>query len=414
MAINLLSTTSRIETPFVQIKIGDHTFGVFNKQKGKGAYANAIKYKYPNFVKSLDVSKVNGTVNTYNLVMEYQITSGDDPNFLERIFGQQASTRRIVISYGDYSTPSFTYREEGATITNITSNINFESSCITYNITAISDALSLSAGTYNFPKRNARPSSVIKEILYDNQYGILDIFYGMRDKDKVLTKGLITADDKSVSIPAQTGVTVLNYLNHLVNCMAPQTSSNSSTIKNSKYILTVHDDLTGDLGGPYFKISKIATSAKSINSLNTYEINIGYPEGDSVMGFTIDNNQTYSILYEYSKNIQQSDYIYRINNEGIVEQLYSPTISNNSTQYKTEEIDKTWWTQVTQYPIKATLTIKGLLRSALLMTYVKINSYFYGQRHISSGTYIITKQVDSISETGFRTTLSLTRIQGDF
>lgn len=413
MASNLLSTTSYIETPFIQVKIGDHSFGVFNKQQGKGAYSNASKYKYPNFVKSLNISKVNGTVNTYTLTMIYQITAGDDPNFLERVFGQQASTRRLIISYGDYSTPSFAYREEGATITDVKSNIDFVNSCITYTITAISDALSLTAGTYNFPKRIAKPSVVIEELLYNNQYGMLEVFYGMRNKDAVLTKNLILSDDKSVEIPAQTGITVLKYLNFLVNCMSPQTTNSNSNIKNAKYILTVHDDITGDLGGPYFKISKITTSAKSINSLDTYEVNIGYPEGDAIMSFSIDDDQTYSILYEHSKKTEQSDYIYRINNNGITETIYSPTISNNKSQFKTEEIDKTWWTQVTQYPIKATLQLKGLLRSAMLMTYIRVNVYFYGRKHISSGTYIITKQVDEISEAGFRTTLSLTRIQGD-
>lgn len=413
MAINLLSTTARIETPFIQVKIGDHSFGVFNKQKGNGYYANTTKYKYPNFVSSLNIVKINGTVNTYTLTMKYQITAGDDPNFLERVFGQQSTTRRLTISYGDYSMPSFAYREEGATITDVKSNIDFVNSSITYTITAISDALSLTAGTYNFPRRNAKPSEVIKEILYHNQYSMLEVFYGMRNKDKILSLGLISSDDKSVEIPAKTGVTILNYLNFLVNCMAPQTTSKNSNIKNAKYVLTVHDDLTGDLGGPYFKISKITTSAKNINSLDTYEVTIGYPEGDPVIAFSIDDDQTYSILYEHSKRTEQSDYVYRINNEGIMETIYSPTISNNKAQFKTEEVDKTWWTQVTQYPIKATLQLKGLLRSAMLMTYIKINTYFYGQKHISSGTYIITKQVDDISESGFRTTLSLTRIQGD-
>lgn len=413
MAANLLSTTSHIETPFIQVKIGNHSFGVFSKQKGSGYYTNTVKYKYPNFVSSLNIVKINGTVNTYTLVMKYQITAGDDPNFLERVFGQQSTTRRLIISYGDYSMSSFAYREEGATITDVKSNIDFANSSITYTITAISDALSLTAGTYNFPRRNAKPSEVIKEILYHNQYSMLEVFYGMRNKDKVLSLGLISSDDKSVEIPAKTGVTVLSYLNFLVNCMAPQTTNKNSTIKNAKYILTVHDDLTGDLGGPYFKVSKVATSAKSINSLDTYEVTIGYPEGDPVMAFSIDDDQTYSILYEHSKKTEQSDYVYRINNEGITETIYSPTISNNKSQFKTEEVDKTWWTQVTQYPIKATLVLKGLLRSAMLMTYVKVNVYFYGQKHISSGTYIITKQVDDISESGFRTTLSLTRIQGD-
>lgn len=411
--VNLFSTQARVETPFIQVKIGTHTFGVFNKQQGFGAYSNKIKYKYPNFIKSLDITKINGTVNTYTLVMIYQITPGDDPNFLEKVFGSQSGTRRMILSYGDYSTPSFAYKEEGCTITDIKSQIDFANSSITYTITAISDALSLQAGTYNFPRRTTKPSIIIKELLYSNKYGLLEVFFGMRDKDKVSTLNLIAGDDKEVTIPAQTGVTILNYLNYLINCMSPQATSSTSLIKGSKYILTIHDDLTGDLGGPYFKISKITTSAKSINSLDTYEVNIGYPEGDPIIAFNIDDDQTYSILYQYSKKINQSDYIYRINDEGEVKQIYSPTISNSTNHFNTEETDKTWWTQVTQYPIKATLQLKGLLRSAMLMTYIKVNTYFFGQKHISSGTYIITKQQDRIDENGFRTTLSLTRIQGD-
>lgn len=407
--INLLSTQSRVEVPFIQVKIGDHTFGVYDPKQQN------IAYKYPNFIKSLNISKLNGTFNTYTLGMVYQIRAGEDPNFLEKVFSQQSNTRRMIISYGDYSTPSFAYREEGCTITDIKSRIDFTNSCIEYTITAISDALSLNAGTYSFPKRTAKPSAVIKELLYNDSYncGILEVFYGMRDKSKVEIKELILGDDKEVTIPAQTGITVLNYLNYLVNCMAPQSLGNNQLIKKSKYILTIHDDLTGDLGGPYFKISKITASAKAINSLDTYEINIGYPEGDPVISFNIDDDQTYSILYNYSQRVQQSEYIYRINNDGNVERIYSPIISNSNQLHKTTEIDKTWWTQVTQYPIKATVQLKGLLRSAMLMTYVRVNTYFYGQKHISSGTYLITKQVDDISESGFRTTLSLTRIQGD-
>ena len=406
---DLFSSTSYVEIPFIQVKIGDHTFGVFNKEKQFGSE----KYKYPNYVKSLNIVKTNGTVNIYTLNLIYQIRPGDDPNFLEKVFGQQASTRRMVLSYGDYALPSFTYKEEGCTITDIKSSVEVANSCINYTITAISDALSLTAGTYNFPRKTAKPSNIIKELLYNNRYGLLEVFYGMRDKENVAIKNLIVSDDKEVTIPAQTGITALNYLNYLVNCMSSQSTSSSELIKQAKYILTIHDDLTGDLNGPYFKISKIASSAKNINSLNTYEVNIGYPEGNPVLSFNIDDDQTYSLLYQYSQKIQQSDYVYRINNDGVVEQVYSPTISNSTQYYKTTEADKTWWTQVTQYPIKATLTLKGLLRAAMLMTYVKVNVYFYGQKHISSGMYVISKQVDEISENGFKTTLSLVRIQRD-
>ena len=68
---------------------------------------------------------------------------------------------------------------------------------------------------------------------------------------------------------------------------------------------------------------------------------------------------------------------------------------------------------MTTFPVTATLRIKGLIRPAMLMTYVRVNAFFYGQRHIASGIYIITKQEDSISSNGYRTTLSLTRIASD-
>ena len=72
--------------------------------------------------------------------------------------------------------------------------------------------------------------------------------------------------------------------------------------------------------------------------------------------------------------------------------------------------DITWWSKITEYPISATITIKGLLRPALLMEYVNLNVLFFGKKHIASGIYIITKQVDSINGSGCRTTLNLTRI----
>lgn len=49
----------------------------------------------------------------------------------------------------------------------------------------------------------------------------------------------------------------------------------------------------------------------------------------------------------------------------------------------------------------------------MLMTHIRLNVYFYGRKHTSSGLYVITKQVDDISESGFRTTLNLTRISND-
>ena len=69
---------------------------------------------------------------------------------------------------------------------------------------------------------------------------------------------------------------------------------------------------------------------------------------------------------------------------------------------------------MTQYPTKTSATIKGLLKPALLMSYVRLNVYFYGRKDILSGLYVVTSQDDGITtSSGFRTTLSLLKVKGD-
>lgn len=418
MPLNLLSTTSRVETPFITVKIGGQSFGVYDKKVqsivDENGFSKKVTMTYPNYMKSLTVTKLNGQVNTYTIVMEYAIRSGDDPNFLDKIFSVASKDRKIIISYGDLSSPTFAFREEVATMTDVKSSFDLAGSRIIYTISCTSEALSLTAGTYFFPQRNAKPSDVLKEILYDNRYGMLEVFYGMRDKDLVNQRGLIAVDDKKVTIKSKSNITVLDYILYLVSCMTSATTTNSqSLVQGSKYILTVIDDFSGEFGGPYFKVQKVARNIQETNSIDVYSIDIGFPSNNNVMAFSIDNNQAYSILYDYTQKIQQPDYNYRINDRGEIDYIYSPALGRQSAFYQTTEVDKTWWTKVTQYPINATLTIKGLLRPAILMTYLKINTVFYGRKHISSGTYIITKQVDTVDASGYKTTLSLTRIAGD-
>ena len=68
---------------------------------------------------------------------------------------------------------------------------------------------------------------------------------------------------------------------------------------------------------------------------------------------------------------------------------------------------------VISFPISSTLTLKGLLKPSILMSYIKLNVYYYGHKHVSSGIYAITKQVDTVDTNGFRTVLSLSRLKGD-
>lgn len=68
---------------------------------------------------------------------------------------------------------------------------------------------------------------------------------------------------------------------------------------------------------------------------------------------------------------------------------------------------------MTSFPINVTLTVKGLIKPAILMSYVYLDCRFYGNKHYSSGYYTITKQTDSVSASGFKTTLNLLRVGGD-
>lgn len=415
---NLLSTTSRVEVPYIAVKIGNYSFGVYNRTKSSveinGKYYSAVKVNYPNYIQSLSVQKVNGTLNTYTLSLEYPITENDDPNLIDKILSTVSKSRKIVFTYGDCTMPTFMYRNEEALITKVTSNMDVASSKITYQITAVSSAMGAQACVRNFPRYSKKkPSDLIKSLLRNKSYGLQDLFYGMHDADMVDQLGLIPGDDRDVAIPAKKDINILDYLNFLVECMSSVNDSNSSIKKTVRYVMTIHDDTSNVLSGPYFKISKVYNMVQSSTSIDYYTVDIGYPNKDLVTSFTVNDNEAYSILYEYSNRLQFSDSVYRIEDTGKVKEVYSPALTNSKTLMITTEAEKTWWSQMTQYPIQATLTIKGLLRAAVLMSYLRVNVFFYGNKHSSSGVYIVTKQVDEINSSGYRTTLSLVRIQGD-
>ena len=248
--LDLLSNTSRVEAPFIVATMGGYTFGLYNKytkniNDSTGSYTGIVT-DYPNYMNSLTINKINGTLNTYTLVMTYAIRAGDDPNLIEKVLSKAKQDRSLILTYGDSSTPAFTYREEKALITGVKQRFDLNSSSITYTISAVSQSLGAMAGTFNFPAKTDRPSNVIKEILYNKKYGLLEIFNGMQDKDKVLAKGLIKSDDSIVRLEAQTNTSIFKYLLYLVSCMRSNNDLGTSVIKTSKYNLTVIDDISGE------------------------------------------------------------------------------------------------------------------------------------------------------------------------
>lgn len=406
-AANLVSIPTLVQSPFIIANIGGVTFGTFS-----GNYrTNAT---YPNYMESMTVNKVNGTVNTYTLNFHYQVATGQDPNLLDKIFSRATKDRRIILQYGDWMAPNYIYKEEQCIITNVTTRLNMSSSSLDYTLQCTSDAIGLNSTQFNFPARNAKPSDVILQMLSNSKYGLKDVFSGMRNKNTVLSNNLIASNDKKVQILAQNNTTVLSYLNYLVGCMIDSKTPENNNLSNSKYFLTINDDVKNDLGGTYFKISEVSADTAVYNATNTYEIDVNYPGDNFVTEFSLSNDQSWAILYEYAGDVKQEEYTYNILDDGTVQTVSSPSLLTSSvTNYKSAYKSQ-WWTYMTEFPITATLTLKGLTRPSMLMTYVKLNVWFAGgQKHISSGTYIITKQTDSITSSGYTTTLTLLRVGGD-
>lgn len=409
---NLVSIPTLVESPFIIANIGGVEFGSFTAA-GSSAYGVLSEAVYPNFMKSMTINKVNGTVNTYTINFSYQVRFGDDPNLLDKIFSQATKDRKIILKYGDWNAPDYIYKEEKCIITNITSNLNMNNASIDYTLSCTSDAIGLASTTFNFPSREAKPSDVLIEMLSSPKYGIKQVFNGMTDKNQVLSNNLIASNDKKVQLAAQTGVTPIAYMNYLVDSMVNNTNNNEDGINNSKYYLTIHDDYTNNLGGTYFKVTEVNKHTKTLNSTDTYEVDVNYPGENFVTQFSLNNDQSWAILYEYNQSIKQEEYSYSINDDGIIETSYTPSLMKSAAGGLSSAKSE-WWTQMTQFPIKATLTIKGLTRPSILMTYVKVNVLFNGSvKHISSGLYIITKQTDTIDASGYKTTLELLRVGGD-
>lgn len=386
-----------VEAPFVEINFAGTTIGT---------YKNDVD-DYPNHISKLEVEKVNGEINKYTFDLVHQIRPGEDPNLIDKILSK-VKYSTIKIRYGDFNS-NVIYSDEKAVITNVSMNRDYASSRISYTIYATSAGEFITSHKLNFPARTEKPSMVINELLYSNPQTsslLLDTFPGMKNTTLVSSNNLIPSNDAVLRIEEKTNISTLDYVNFLVGCMSNIANGVNDIIRGSTYYISYENDFFDQFGGAFFKISEVVKDLSGENFNHIFEVTVGFPDNNYVMGFNVDNNIAWSILYE---NMQISDeYIYRIDDRGQKQKQYSPNIMSSSSQLN--EIQKNWWTQMVNYPISATLTLKGLMKPTMLMNYVKVNVVFYGQKHITSGTYTITGQKDILSGDGFRTVLSLTRV----
>jgi hypothetical protein len=421
--LSLLASNARVQAPWVKVSIGQYTFGVFSKTESKqkddsGFYYTNSSVQYPNYIQRLEITKINGQVNQYTLSLTYPVTQTDDPNFFEKVLSSVSKTRKIIFSYGDMSMPAYIYRNEEAIITKVKQNFNIKGGGeIAYTISAVSSAALSGGGSWTFQGRKAKPSDVIKQLVRDTKYGLRDLFTGMNlaNLDR-----LIAGDDKEVTIGPKRNISPIDYISYLVSCMMPASFTVGQWASTDIYILTLHDDTTYDqrsaadseIQGSYFKVERISYKT---NQSDAFQIDIGFGNtGTIVTEFSVTDDENYALLYEYNTQLDTDPYVTRIDNNGQSYSVYAPTVTSKNDRFMTRPEDLTWWTKMTKYPIKATITVQGLLRPAILMSHIRLNViYPGGRKHISSGLYLVTQQRDVIDGNGYRTTLNLAKISGD-
>lgn len=384
----LISYPNLVEAPSIELSFNGVVIG---------GYGNTGD-KYPNYITSMSVSKINGRINRYSITLNYQIRAGEDPNFIDKLLSKTGYTNPLRIRYGDSNSPGLTFKEESAIITDVKSSDNVASSSISYTISAISSITSANQTYFTFGEKKGKPSTIINDLLYNMgqvSTQMLTAFPAMADRSFVSSNNLIPNTDKEVTIGGMADVSPLTYLGHVVSCM-----KNVADVPSS-YFLTYNDSTNG----AYFNISEVTTT---MSNDAVYEIDVGYPGDNFVTDFQLCDNIYWPLIYEYNGNIPKWDY--DIGPTGEITKRKTNSLYTDNKFNTSGLINQNWWKSITEFPISAKITIKGLTIPVMLTTYIRINTMFFGEQDIASGLYVVTDQTDTVSGSGYTTTLTLLRV----
>lgn len=390
----LLSYPSLVEAPVIVIKLGGKTIGGYNN----------FGDPYPNYLTSMTIEKISGKINKYIINLTHQVRYGEDPNLIDKLLSKTGFTNKINILYGDAQLPGALFRDEEAIVTDVIFSEDVGSHKISYTITALSSIISSTSTTSTFASKTDKPSNLIRDLLYSNTNDsklLLNSLPGMKNRELVEANNLIPTGDAIVTTQKMVGINPLTALNYYVSGMY-------NAITGNPYYLTIHDDVQSKYGGAYIQIKEF--SYDQTNS-NYFEVDVGYPGDNFVMGFNINSDVYFPLVYDY--NNQLSKWVYDIDNNGDIVKTKSNSLLLNNNLQRKNVIQNNWWKKVTEYPISATLTIKGLTKPVMLGSYIKINTMFYGNKDLASGIYVILGQKDELSGNGYRTTLELLRVGSD-
>lgn len=383
----LTSFPSLVQAPYIDLSFNGIRIGGYGNRGDR----------FPNYINSLSVSKINGKINKYTIGLTYQIRPGEDPNFIDALISRVGYKNQLKIRYGDMQNPGLIFREENCIITDVKHKESVSSSSISYTISALSSISSADQSYFTFGKVKGKPSTIINRLLFGNSKAsnqLREAFPAMSNKTFINSHNLIPTTDTEVTIGGMTNVTPLTYLSHVVSCM-----SNN----NSSYFLSYVDGREG----AYFKISEVQKFSNT-SQAGLYEIDIGYPDDNFVTNFQLCDNYYWPLVYEYNGKVPKWDYSY--DSKGNLVSSSSNRLSSDNKYLSPSIINDNWWTSITEFPVSAKVTLKGLTVPVMLMTYIRINTLFYGQKDMASGLYVVTDQEDSVSGNGCTTTLTMLRV----
>lgn len=391
---SLLSFPTYVEAPTILLD--------FNGIK-IGGYGNKGDI-YPNYISGMTVEKVNGKINNYTINLTYQIRPGEDPNFIDKLISRTGYRNPLKIIYGDSMYEGGYFKDEELVITNVTHNEDISSYKINYIITAISSIGISKTAFKNFTSTSSKPSTEIYNLLYTSGEAsntLLSMFPGMQNRTLVSSYNLIPTTDSVINISSMTNVSPISRLSYLTAAMTSESGSKSS------YFLTYNDTKNNPLGGAYFKITEVTkTDLNSVNSA-VYTLDVGYPSDNNITNFSINTQDYWSLVYQNTGQLKTWEY--GIDDDGKIT-AEEVNLLNKGAYGKNDLLSTKWWEEVTEYPISARVVIKGLLAPAMLMSYIYINTYFYGIKDMASGLYVVTAQKDSIQGSGYTTELTLLRV----
>ena len=386
--------SSLIAAPFIGVEFGGAKFGL-TPNYNRNTMVRDILY-----ATQLTVNKkASGQVNTYQLAMTYTVEPGSDPNYIDYIISR-AEDRKIFFNYGDASQPEYSYVREQGIISSITPNISFATNSISYQINATSSVSLSYAIARSYSSVTDQPSNVIRRLLYNEKdNGLLDLFSGMQNREKVELNKWIPNDDKVVFIDATEDMSPLDYVRLLLSKMiAPD---------NSFYAMLIHDE-PDNVDGPYFEIvNSVLHQGKG--NFYSVDIDVGYPSDVPIYSFTPTLNTSLALITPFQQKLD-TDRIININVAGEVQRTSTPSlaIKNGAAEPGLQQ----WWKTMTSYPVTAKLVTRGLIKPSILCDYLRINVLFFGQPYTLSGYYMVVGQIDTISRSGYSTELSLIRVEG--